>query len=99
MKLCYVILYVPDVAAAVAFYAQAFGLTPGFPYRRARPDSEPGAFEVAFTTGDVQATHERALTAGAVDRAAPEQKPWGQWISCVADLNGNTVELCTPMGA
>ncbi|WP_288587805.1 VOC family protein [uncultured Methylobacterium sp.] len=30
MKLGYVILYVPDLAASVAFYGRAFGLAPRF---------------------------------------------------------------------
>lgn len=82
----------------LAFASEDLAASHGFPYRRARPNSEPDAFEVAFRTGDVQAAHEHALKAGAVDRAAPE-KNLGQWVSYVADLNGNTVELCTPMCA
>ena len=83
----------------LAFASEDLADSHGFAYRRARRHSEPGAFEIAFTTEDVDSAHKRAVKAGATERAAPEQKPWGQWVSYVADHNGNTLELCTPIGA
>ena len=57
----------------------------------------PAAFEVAFSTDDVAAAFARATAAGAVPVSPPKQKPWGQTVAYVRDLNGNLVELCTPM--
>lgn len=57
----------------------------------------PPAFEVAFSTDDVAAAFSRALAAGAVPASEPKQKPWGQTVAYVRDLNGNLVELCTPI--
>ncbi len=57
----------------------------------------PPAFEVAFSTGDVAAVFARAIAAGAVPANPPKQKPWGQTVAYVRDLNGNLVELCTPI--
>jgi lactoylglutathione lyase len=57
----------------------------------------PSAFEVAFATDDVPAAFTRAIDAGAVKASAPKVKPWGQTVAYVRDLNGNLVELCTPM--
>lgn len=128
MRLGYVLLYVPDVAATVTFYEAAFGLARRFvaeggdyaemetggtalgfvaeelaesgamPVRRNRPDEAPAAAEIAFVTGDVAASVERAIRAGAVLAAAPKTKPWGQTVAYVRDLDGFLVEICTPMG-
>ncbi len=68
------------------------GVTPGDPQR------PPAAFEVAFSTDDVAAAFARATAAGAVPVSPPKQKPWGQTVAYVRDLNGNLVEICTPMG-
>ena len=58
----------------------------------------PAAFEVAFSTDDVAAAFARATAAGAIPVSSPKQKPWGQTVAYVRDLNGSLVELCTPMG-
>ena len=67
------------------------GVTPSDPQR------PPAAFEVAFSTEDVAAAFARATAAGAVPVSPPKQKPWGQTVAYVRDLNGNLVEHCTPM--
>lgn len=127
MQLGYVILYVPDVAAAIGFYERAFGLerrflhesgaygemetgaaalafgsealidTHGFPYRRNREDAEPAGFEVSLVTDDVAGAVSRAVEEGATPLLDPEDKPWGQTVAYVRDLNGVIVELCTPV--
>jgi catechol 2,3-dioxygenase-like lactoylglutathione lyase family enzyme len=61
------------------------------------PGNRPAAFEVAFSTDDVAAAFARATAAGAIPASPPKQKPWGQTVAWVRDLNGNLVELCTPM--
>lgn len=61
------------------------------------PTQRPAAFEVAFSTGDVAAAFDRAVAAGAFPASPPKQKPWGQTVAYVRDLNGNLVELCTPV--
>ena len=68
------------------------GVTPS------NPAHPPPAFEVAFSTDDVAAAFARATAAGAIAASPPKQKPWGQTVACVRDLNGNLVELCTPIG-
>jgi catechol 2,3-dioxygenase-like lactoylglutathione lyase family enzyme len=128
MRLGYIILYVPDVQAAVGFYERAFGLVCRFvspegeyaeletggtalafvregfiagqgliftPQRAAEP---PAGIEVALVTDDVPAAVDRARDAGAEVVKRPAEKPWGQTVAYVRDLNGMLVELCTPMG-
>jgi lactoylglutathione lyase len=47
---------------------------------------------------DVPSAHADAIRAGAVELAAPKEKPWGQVVSYVRCLDGTLVELCTPVG-
>lgn len=127
MKLGYVILYVPDVAATVSFYERAFGIAPRFVhesgyaemetgatalafaaealvsatvdgYRRNRPGTEPAGAEVGLVSEDVASGFARAVAAGAVPVVEPMQKPWGQTVSYVRDLNGFLVEICSKVG-
>ena len=127
MHLGYVIAYVPDVAATVAFYEAAFGLAQrfvhesgtyaemetgatalafveegfaaasGHGFRQNRPDAPAAGIEIALVTDHVTAANATALAAGAEAVHAPEQKPWGQTVSYVRDLNGILVELCSPV--
>jgi lactoylglutathione lyase len=129
VKLGYVILYVPDVPATIAFYERAFGLQRRFVHesgqyaeletggtalafasegmakqngltvRFHRPKEDAAAVEVALVTPDVEAAFERAVKAGAQAAQPPKQKPWGQTVAYVRDLDGVLVELCSPMSA
>ncbi len=67
-------------------------------FARLRPDQPPSALEIAFTTDDVAGLLAQALTAGATIVLEPTEKPWGQTVAYVRDLNGLLVELCTPIG-
>ena len=67
-------------------------------FRPAQHDEAPPPFEIAFTTDDVAAAQDRAVAAGARRVLAPTKKPWGQTVAYIRDLDGNLVELCTPMG-
>ena len=128
MRLGYVIHYVPDVAATVAFYTAAFGFAPRFvaeggsyaemetgatalafaaesliedqgaTFRRTRPDEAPPGTEIGLVTEDVRGAFAKAVAAGAVPLMPPKEKPWGQLVGYVRDLNGALVEICSPMG-
>ena len=127
MKLGYIILYVQDVTATVAFYEKAFGLPRRFVHesggyaeletgatalafvaegmakengltvRYLRPKEDAAAVELALVTPDVEAAYKRAVEAGARATQPPKQKPWGQTVAYVRDLDGVLVEFCTPM--
>lgn len=68
------------------------GKTPG--------TADPAAplFELAFETDDVAGAMQTAIAAGATEKQAPRDEPWGQTTAYVIDPNGFLVELCTPMG-
>lgn len=57
----------------------------------------PAGFEIAFSTDDVQQAYEKALHAGAHSLQAPAQKPWGQLVAYVRDINGIIIEICSPL--
>jgi predicted enzyme related to lactoylglutathione lyase len=58
----------------------------------ARPD-RPGQSNFSFLVGDVDKVHERALTAGATEVAAPRDLEGMPRSSCLRDLSGNWVGL------
>lgn len=64
--------------------------------------SEPAkktlGMEIGFTATDVPAAIQQAVNAGATLVAEPKEKPWGQTVGYIRDLNGFLVEICTPMG-
>lgn len=57
----------------------------------------PAGFEVWLETDDVPAAYSRAVEAGAEAVAEPVEKPWGQTVAYVRDLNGTLVELGEPV--
>jgi lactoylglutathione lyase len=82
-------------ATRLAFAAEVLASENAGKFRPSRPDEPAQAAEVVFVTEDVAAALEVALQAGATKLKAPEQKPWGQTVAYVRDLNGFLVELCT----
>lgn len=55
------------------------------------------AVEIGLTTSDVPSAYARALDSGAASVSEPKEKPWGQTVAYVRDLDGILVEICTPM--
>ncbi|MES2889857.1 MAG: VOC family protein [Pseudomonadota bacterium] len=84
----------------LAFASHALGEM-NFPmgHVKGSESAKPLGMEIAFVTEDVMAAHAQALKHGALELAAPSQKPWGQLVSYVRAPDGTLVELCTPIGA
>ncbi len=128
MKFGYTIIYVPNVAASLDFFIQAFGIQKRFMHEsgtygeletgetilafaahslgdmhfpgghiEAHASTKPLGMEIALVTSDVNAAHQRALNAGALELAVPALKPWGQMVSYLRCPDGTLVELCTPI--
>jgi lactoylglutathione lyase len=57
---------------------------------------DPAGIQISFIADDVQAAYARAISAGATPVYAPQQMPWGQWVSRVRDLNGVLVSIVSP---
>lgn len=85
-------------ATALAFAAEKTSAS-GHVFEQNRPSGKAAGAEVAFVVDDVKAAFARALRAGATPVVEPIEKPWGQTVSYVRDLNGFLVELCTEVRA
>lgn len=62
-----------------------------------RQSDKPFGIEVGLVTDNVQEIIDQAVEFGAVLVAEPKQKPWGQTVAYIRDLDGFLLELCTPM--
>jgi uncharacterized glyoxalase superfamily protein PhnB len=82
----------------LAFASVELARSNGVAFTQASPQGPSPPVEVAFVNEDVAAAFAKAVQAGAAPVAAPKQKPWGQTVAYVRDLNGLLVELCTPLG-
>ncbi len=74
------------------------GLT-SVPFEAAQLDKSAPPLELGIVTNDVEALYQRAIQAGATQIKEPQQKPWGQTVGYVRDLNGFMVEICTEVKA
>lgn len=61
--------------------------------------SKPFGIEIVLVTDAVQETVDNAVKAGASAEANPVEKPWGQTVGYVRDINGFLIEICTPIGS
>lgn len=81
MKLGYIILYVPDVAEAVAFYEKAFGLVRRFIHESGQyAEMDTGATALAFASEAMVST-----TGPGFRRNRPEEQAAGAEIALVTD--------------
>lgn len=60
-------------------------------------NNKPFGIEIGLLADDVSKAITQAKNAGAIIVAEPIQKPWGQTVAYVRDINGFLVEICTPM--
>ena len=94
MRLGYVILYVPDVAASVAFYAAAFGLAPRFVHESGYAEIETGATALAFAAEPLADAN-----AGPFRRNRPGETPAGFEVGLVVDDVAAAFARATEAGA
>jgi lactoylglutathione lyase len=59
---------------------------------------KPFGIELGFTTENVEEILEKSISAGATLLEKPKQKPWGQTVAYIRDIDGFLIEVCTPMG-
>lgn len=58
---------------------------------------KPFAIELGFVTDDVNKCLEDALNHGATLEQDSQQKPWGQTVAYLRDIDGFLLEICTPI--
>jgi lactoylglutathione lyase len=84
---------------ALAFAAESLVALNGITARPNRQSDPPAAAEIGLVTDDVAAAYRKAVSAGASACKEPTEKPWGQTVGYVRDINGFLVEICSPMEA
>lgn len=58
---------------------------------------KPFGIELALVTDNVQEIIDKALEHGAIVVEHPIQKPWGQTVGYITDIDGFLLEICTPI--
>ena len=60
--------------------------------------NKPFGIELGFVTENVAETIESAKNNGGIIIEEPKQKPWGQIVAYIRDIDGFLIEICTEMG-
>ena len=60
--------------------------------------NKPFGIELGFVTENVLEIIESAKNNGGTIIEEPKQKPWGQIVSYIRDIDGFLIEICTSMG-
>ena len=82
----------------IAFASNSLGnsnLKEGF--KQLSINEKPSGIEMAFTSENIEADFKNAIAAGAIVYESITQKPWGQKVGYLRDLNGFLIEICTPI--
>jgi lactoylglutathione lyase len=79
----------------LAFAAYSVAEYNGITIGKQGQDALPAPFEITFVTDDIESAWKQAVDAGAVVVKEPTQKPWGQTVGYLRDMNGFLVEVCT----
>lgn len=61
------------------------------------PEGPAAGWEICFVTDDVSAAFKHSIAKGCTQVSKPSEKPWGQTVSYVRDLNGCIVEIASPI--
>ena len=69
------------------------GLYLGFDQVPAALGQGTSAVSLWFDVTDLEVTYRRLLDLGAAIRYAPQRKPWGGFLACVYDPDGNMIGL------
>lgn len=85
----------PTGETKLAFAAESMAGMNQLDIQPTTPNAKAPAFEIAFTVEDVNAAVANAAQAGAKVLQEPNEKPWGQTVAHIQDINGFIIELCT----
>lgn len=82
-------------ATTLGFVSYAQAKSTGIDFLEPNSDGPAQAVEIGFVTDDVATAYEKAINNGATPVTPPAEKPWGQTVSYVRDINGFLVEICS----
>ncbi|TAE58475.1 MAG: VOC family protein [Bacteroidetes bacterium] len=66
-------------------------------FEKTSPSKKPPGIELAFTTENIETDFQHALDSGATEFEPLTEKPWGQKVGYLRDINGFLIEICTPI--
>lgn len=81
----------------LGFASNVLAESNGVSYIKNNIANEAPGFQIALVADNVKQSYTYALNNGAIAVIEPTQKPWGQEVAYVRDLNGVIVEICSPM--
>lgn len=64
---------------------------------KANTSNKPFGIEMAFVSENIEADFKRAVDMGATEFEPLKEKPWGQKVGYVRDINGFLIEICSPI--
>jgi len=83
----------------LSFAGEAMADMNGLAIRPNSPRDLPAGIELCLVTDTPEEAYAVAVAAGALAVKTVEEKPWGQKVGYVRDLNGCLVEICSPVSA
>lgn len=66
-------------------------------FQKISNSDKPVGVELVFVTENIKADFKKAIEEGATEYEPLSQKPWGQTVGYIRDINGFLIELCTPI--
>lgn len=66
-------------------------------FKKSSIKEKPFGLELAFTTNEVEQVMSNAIKYGAEILSETVEKPWGQKVGYLRDINGFIIEICTPI--
>jgi lactoylglutathione lyase len=66
-------------------------------YLMSNQSEKPFGIELALVTDHVQEIIDKAVQCGAIIQEKPIEKPWGQIVGYIRDIDGFLLEICTPI--
>lgn len=66
-------------------------------FTKIKNQEKPIGMELVFVTEEIESDFQKAIDAGAIEFEEVVQKPWGQKVGYLKDINGALIEICTPM--
>ena len=59
--------------------------------------SKPFGIEMVFVSENIEVDFKKAIDMGAIEFEPIKEKPWGQKVGYVRDINGFLIEICSPI--
>ncbi|WP_299107975.1 VOC family protein [uncultured Winogradskyella sp.] len=66
-------------------------------FKKLSINEKSNGIEMAFTSENIEEDFNKAINVGAVKYESIKEKPWGQKVGYLRDINGFLIEICTPI--